>query len=43
MNTTLRWIKFEAIMIAILSLKGISALKFNNFDNNHIRRLEKSF
>ncbi len=42
MNTTLRWIKFESIMIAILSINGISASKINRFDKIHIRRLENS-
>ncbi|MDF2941739.1 MAG: hypothetical protein K0S01_597 [Herbinix sp.] len=43
MNTTLRWIKFEAIMIALLSLKGISASKYHSFNKNHISWLEYSF
>jgi len=42
MNTTLRWIRFEAIMIAILPNNGISASKINRFDQNHIRKLEHS-
>lgn len=42
MNTTLRWIKFEAIMIAILPTNGISASKINSFDKYHIRNLEHS-
>jgi hypothetical protein len=42
MNTTLRWIKFEAIMIAILPVKGISALKLNSFEDNPISRLDIS-
>ncbi len=42
MNTTLRWIRFEAIMIAILSNNGIGASKINSFDKNHIRKLVNS-
>ncbi len=42
MNATLRWTKFEAIMIAILSVNGISASKINSFKMNHISDLENS-
>ena len=42
MNTTLRWIRFEAIMIAILPTNGISASKINSVHRNHIRKLENS-
>jgi hypothetical protein len=43
MNTTLRWIRFEAIMIALLPINGISASKFHSFKKNHIGKLENSF
>ncbi len=33
MNSTLRWVKFEAIMIAFLDVKAISASKFHSFLN----------
>ncbi len=42
MNAALRWIKFEAIMIAILPVKGIRAPKFNSFQYNPISELEIS-
>jgi hypothetical protein len=42
MNTTLRWIRFEAIMIAILPTNGISASIFNSFQDNPISSLEHS-
>ncbi len=42
MNTTLRWIRFEAIMIAILPTQGISAPIFNSFQDNPISSLEHS-
>lgn len=42
MNTTLRWIKFESIMNAILLINRISASKFNSFNKNHISKLEFS-
>ncbi len=42
MNTTLRWIRFEAIMIAILPNNGISAPIFNSFQYNPIGSLEHS-
>jgi hypothetical protein len=42
MNAALRWIKFEAIMIAILPVNGISAPKFNSFQYNPISKLEIS-
>jgi len=42
MNTTLRWIRFEAIMIALLPTQGISASKFNSIQNNHISKMERS-
>ncbi len=42
MNTTLRWIAFEAIMNAILPINGISASKFNSFQKNHISKLDIS-
>lgn len=40
MNASLRWIKFEAIMIAILSDNGISAPKINSFEDEPISELE---
>jgi hypothetical protein len=42
MNATLKWTKFEAIMTAVNAVKGISALIFNSFENNHISDLENS-
>jgi hypothetical protein len=42
MNATLRWIRFEAIMIAILPSNGISAPIFNSFEDNPISSLERS-
>lgn len=42
MNTTLRWVKFEAVMNAIFANKGIGASKINSFKIDHIRELEKS-
>jgi hypothetical protein len=43
MNTTLRWVKFEAVMTAILPVNGISAPKINSFEQYHISKLENSF
>lgn len=43
MNESLRWVKFEAIMIALFSVKGISASKFNSFDKVHIGELVNSY
>jgi hypothetical protein len=42
MNATLRWVKFEAIMIALFQVKGISASKINSFKENHMSNLEIS-
>ena len=42
MNATLRWIRFEAIMIATLSTEGIGAPIFNSFRDNPISSLERS-
>ncbi len=42
MVTTLKWIKFEAIMTAISPIKGISASKFHSFRQNPISWLEIS-
>ena len=42
MNTTLRWVKFEALMIAILPVNGISAPKFHSFEQKPVSKLEIS-
>lgn len=42
MYETLRWAKFEAIMIALFQVNGISASKFNSFKLSHIREPENS-
>ncbi|MFA9465060.1 MAG: hypothetical protein ACERKN_12320 [Velocimicrobium sp.] len=42
MNPTLRWITFEAIMYASLSINGVSASKFNSLERNRISRLDIS-
>jgi hypothetical protein len=42
MYETLKWVKFKTIMTALFQVKGISAFKFNSFNNNHIRDLEHS-
>lgn len=42
MSESLRWTKFETIMIAILPVNGISASKFNRFQKNHLSFLENS-
>lgn len=36
MYTILKWIRFEAIMTAILPVNGISASKFHSFKQNPI-------
>jgi len=41
MNKTLRWIKFESIMTAVIRVNGISASKFNR-NKSHISILENS-
>jgi hypothetical protein len=40
MNSILKWVKLESIMIAIFQVKARSASKFNRFNVNHIRILE---
>lgn len=42
MNSILKWVKLESIMIAIFQVKARSASKFNRFKVNHIRFLEYS-
>lgn len=42
MNTTLRWVKFEALMIAILPVYGISASKFHSFRQETVSESENS-
>lgn len=42
MNSTLRWVKFEALMIAILPVYGITAPKFHSFRQKTISKLESS-
>lgn len=42
MNSILKWVKLESIMIAIFQVKARSASKFNRFKFNHIRFLEYS-
>jgi hypothetical protein len=40
MNTSLRWAKLEALMIAILPVYGITAPKFHSFKEKPISELE---
>lgn len=43
MNATLKWVKFEALMIALLPIKGISAPFFNSFNQNRISVRDNSY
>ncbi len=42
MNNTLRWIKFESVMMANFAINGITAPKFNSFKSNRISLLDIS-
>lgn len=43
MNRTLRWIKFESLMIAISAVYAIGLSKFNNLIINHLNDVVGSY
>jgi hypothetical protein len=43
MNRTLRWIKFESLMIAISAVYAIGLSKFNNLIFNHLNDVVGSY